>query len=288
MWNGKRVSVILPTYNEKDSIRGCIEGFLETGYVDEVIVVNNNAVSGTSEEVAGTGAIEVREPRQGYGWACRKGLENSSGDLLVLCEPDGTFEPRDILKLLAYSVDFDYVLGTRTTKEYIWAGANMGFFLKWGNVVTAKLIEVLFNSSILTDVGCTLRLISRDAYERVRGAIRVGDSAFGPHLTLLMLAAGVEFTEISVNYRPRVGLSAVTGSFAKAFFLGLRMIGMVVAFRLRTWLSRKYPPELIRHPLPIAVKTEAQAVRPPPRIPPEAARRREAEGVAAPHSSSAS
>ena len=43
MWRGKRVSVVLPTYNEKDSIRRCIEEFEATGVVDEIIVVNNNA-----------------------------------------------------------------------------------------------------------------------------------------------------------------------------------------------------------------------------------------------------
>ncbi len=42
---------ILPTYNEKDSIRRCIEAFEATGVVDEIIVVNNNATPGTSDEV---------------------------------------------------------------------------------------------------------------------------------------------------------------------------------------------------------------------------------------------
>jgi glycosyltransferase involved in cell wall biosynthesis len=67
MWQGKRVSVILMTYAERASIRATIEGFFATGLVDEVLVVNNNAEPGTSEEVARTPAREVVEPRQGYG-----------------------------------------------------------------------------------------------------------------------------------------------------------------------------------------------------------------------------
>ena len=51
MWEGKTVSVILPTYNEKESIRKCVEDFFATGFVDEVVVVNNNAAPGTAEEV---------------------------------------------------------------------------------------------------------------------------------------------------------------------------------------------------------------------------------------------
>lgn len=257
MWNKKRVTVVLPTYNEKGSIRECIIGFFKTGCVDEVIVVNNNAVPGTSEEVRGTGAIEVKEPRQGYGWACRKGFELATGDLIVLSEPDGTFEPRDVVKLLAYSDDFHYVLGTRTTKEFIWAGANMGAFLRWGNWAVAKLMEILFNSSILTDVGCTMRLIRREALLRVKSAFRVGGSHFGPHLTLLIIHAGIPLTEISVNYRPRVGTSSVTGSVFRAFTLGLRMIGMIVGFRLSTLLGNYSGRGLVRHsdPLPSDLAT---------------------------------
>lgn len=52
MWKGKKVSVIFPTYNERDSIRDAIESFFKTGYVDEIVVVNNNAIEGTTEEVA--------------------------------------------------------------------------------------------------------------------------------------------------------------------------------------------------------------------------------------------
>ena len=61
MWNGKRVSVIFPTYNEKESIRQAIEDFFATGFVDEIVVVNNNAASGTEEEVARTRAKQVFE-----------------------------------------------------------------------------------------------------------------------------------------------------------------------------------------------------------------------------------
>src|SRR5215213_19980 len=196
MWQGKRVSVILMTYAERVSIRATIEGFFATGLVDEVLVVNNNAEPGTSEEVAQTRAREVMEPRQGYGWATQRGLAEATGDLLVLAEPDGTFLPSDIFKLLVYSDDCDVVLGTRTTRELIWRGANMGWFLKWGNWAVAKLVEVLFNTSHLSDVGCTYRLLTRSTYERVRDRFTVGSSHFGPQLMLLCIVSGARVVEI--------------------------------------------------------------------------------------------
>src|ERR1700741_3733802 len=105
MWRGKSVAVVLPTYNEKDSIRSSILEFLGTGSVDEVIVVNNNAAPGTSEEVAGTGAVEIFESKQGYGHALLRGIDSCETDLIILSEPDGTFSGHDVIKLLAYSDD---------------------------------------------------------------------------------------------------------------------------------------------------------------------------------------
>lgn len=234
MWNGQTVSVVIGTYREKASIRSVIDGFFATGVVDEVLVVNNNAEAGTAEEVDQTAARQVFEPRQGYGCAYQRGLAEAQGDLLVLAEADGTFLPNDILKLLVYSDDCDAVFGTRTTRELIWRGANMGWFLKWGNWAVAKLVEVLFNTSHLSDVGCTYRLLHRSLAHRLAPKFTVGGSHFGPELMLLTIASGARFVEVPVNYLPRTGTSSVTGDLRKAIVLGLQMIGFILRFRLQT------------------------------------------------------
>ena len=228
----KTLSVVLPTYNEKDSIRQVILDFFATGVVDEVIVVNNNAAPGTSEEVAGTGAREVLERRQGYGRAIRRGLEEAAGDYIVICEPDGTFLPRDIIKLLAYADDFEVVYGSRTSQELVWHGANMGTFLRWGNWAVAKYMEFLFNATSLTDVGCTMRLIRRDVAEALRDEFRIDGSQFGPEMMVLTLRHHYRVVQVPVNYLERVGISAVTGDPQKAFFLGLQMIWLITKHRL--------------------------------------------------------
>lgn len=232
MWRGKTVSVIFPTYNEKDSIRAAILGYFATGLADEVIVINNNAAAGTSEEVAGTGAREIFESKQGYGNALLCGIDNCKSDLIVLSEPDGTFNPSDLVKLLAYSEDVPVVFGTRTSREFIWAGANMGLFLRWGNWAVAKMTELLFNTTILTDMGCTLRLFDTKALHRIRPHLTIGGSHFGPQLLMEVVAHGIPFVEIPINYRSRVGESSVTGSFSKAFWLGIQMIILVWQYRL--------------------------------------------------------
>lgn len=239
VWEGRSVSVVLPTYNEVGSIRACIEGFEALGIVDEVVVVNNNAADGTHQAVAATGAREVDEPVQGYGASIRRGLAEATGDLVVLCEPDGTFDPSDLWKLLPFTVDTDVVFGSRTVQVFIWEGANMGLFLRWGNWFVAKVIEVLFGTAYLSDVGCTMRVMHRHVVESELPRFRLTGSAFGLELLLRSIVARHRFVQVPVRYRQRVGQSSVTGNRWKAMWLGLEMLRLVLRFR---FLPASMPP----------------------------------------------
>lgn len=245
MWNGKRVSVVLMTYAERDSIRSVIEDFFDTGLVEEVLVVDNNAEPGTVEEVGKTRARLVHEPKQGYGHATRRGLVEASGELIVLAEPDGTFLAKDIFKLLVYSDECDVVFGTRTTRELIWAGANMAPFLRWGNWAVAKLIEALYNTSHLSDVGCTYKLLRSETAKRVAETMTVGGSHAGVEIMLLTILSGARFVEVPVNYLPRVGRSSVTGDPMKALGVGLQMIGLVLQHRRTAPRRFQRPPAFV-------------------------------------------
>ncbi len=236
MWNRKKVSVVFSTYNEKDSIKKTIEDCFATGIVDEVIAINNNAEKGTDEEIRKTKAKLFHEYNQGYGYGYQRALKESTGDIIIMTEPDGTFSAHDILKLLSYSDDFDVVLGTRTTSALITKGANMGLLLKWGNWAVAKMIELLFNTTHLSDVGCTMRLIKKKALKKIQSQFTVGGSHFGPDFLLLVITNKISFVEIPVHYNKRVGKSSVTGSFAKTLILGIT----VFFFVLKKWVLRVF------------------------------------------------
>jgi glycosyltransferase involved in cell wall biosynthesis len=241
MWNNKKVTLVFPTYNEKNSIYSAIVDFQYQGVVDEIIVINNNAAEGTSEEVAKTSAVEVVEKTQGYGAAIRRGFLEATGDYIIVSEPDGTFYGRDVVKLLSYIEDFDVVYGSRTVKELIWRGANMGIFLKWGNYAVAKMMEFLFNTTSLTDVGCTMRCINRKALRHLEPYFTVDGSFFGPEMLVLSVMMRMRIVQLPVNYTKRIGGSSVTGSKITAFWLGLRMIRLIFSYRLKGWfLSDKY------------------------------------------------
>jgi glycosyltransferase involved in cell wall biosynthesis len=233
MWKNQKLSVILPTYNEKDSIRKVIKEFESLNIIDEIIVINNNAVKGTSKQVAPTSAIEIFESVPGYGSAIQRGLKEATGDLIFVCEPDDTFVAEDVFKFLAYINDVDVVYGSRTVKNFIGKGANMGHFLKVGNWFVAKMMQVLYRTSSLSDVGCTFRLIKRKSLKKVQKKFRVKSGFFGPEMMLLTNQYNITAVQIPIKYKSRVGESSYTGDFKKAFILGMKMIWFIITFSFR-------------------------------------------------------
>jgi glycosyltransferase involved in cell wall biosynthesis len=243
MWHGRTLAVILPTYREKESIAQTIRGFENLGIVDDILVVNNNAEPGTSEEVTTTGAREVLEPRQGYGAAIQRGLREVDTDLVCVCEPDGTFNPRDLLKLLPFTEECDFVVGSRTVSNFIWDGANMGALLRWGNWAAAKLIEVLFNTAYLSDVGCTFRVVSRARVADILAHAKTSGSAFGLEMLLLAVIRRSKVVQVPVNYYPRIGTSSVTGDPVKTARLAVSMLRMIAISRVQqARLAKKSAP----------------------------------------------
>ncbi|MFN8524374.1 MAG: glycosyltransferase family 2 protein [Chloroflexota bacterium] len=233
VWQSKRVVVVFPAYNEAANIALAVSEFRAIEAVDEVLVVDNNSRDETASLASRAGARVVQEARQGYGAALQRGLREADGDIVILAEPDGTFVPKDVLKLLAYSDEFDMVMGTRTTRDLIWAQANMGWFLRVGNVAVAKLLQVLFGGPSLSDCGCTLRLLHRSTVEAILPDLTVTSSHFLPQMVIAALRRRLRVIEVPVNYRGRVGESKITGSVKTAVTVGLRMIGLIVRSRVR-------------------------------------------------------
>jgi glycosyltransferase involved in cell wall biosynthesis len=238
MHGTKKISVIFPAYNEELNIRAAVEDFFLQGVVDEILVIDNNSRDRTAEEAQKTRARVILETKQGYGNALQRGLREASGDIIIMAEPDGTFVGKDMLKLLAYADDFEMVCGTRTTRELIWDEANMGWFLRTGNWVVAKMIQFLYDGPSLSDCGCTLRLIHRSALEQIQLHLTVGGSHFLPEMVVLALKHKIKMIEIPVNYRGRVGESKITGNIKGVLRTGFRMIGLILSYRVRPNIIR--------------------------------------------------
>lgn len=222
MWFKKTVAVVFPTYREKKSIYRSIREFDKNGFVDEIVVVDNNAEPGTREEIQKTRARLVHESSQGYGYAIRKGLASTKADLIIIAEPDGSFDGRDVIKLLAYSDNFPMVFGSRTHVPLIERGSDMTLYKRIGDVLLAKLAYILFLCYPLTDLGCTLRLTTRGAWKKIEPYCQSGDNIFATEWVLVAAKHKLRFIEIPINFRSRVGESTAAGTLTKQLYWGLR------------------------------------------------------------------
>jgi glycosyltransferase involved in cell wall biosynthesis len=222
-----KVSVVIPAYNEEKSISNVVKDFSKP-YVDEIIVVDNNSTDRTAELARKAGARVVKEIKQGYGYAIQRGLREAKGEIIFVTEADQTFVGKDMEKLLAYIEDADMVLGTRTCMQLVDKNANMGLFLRWGNIFIAKVLELLYGNVRLTDVGCTFRAIRKKALKKIINKFKVGGSHFSPEMILEALKANLKIIEVPVNYRQRVGKGKITSaSKFKAFKVGLKMLWLI-------------------------------------------------------------
>ncbi|MBI5375433.1 MAG: glycosyltransferase family 2 protein [Candidatus Schekmanbacteria bacterium] len=89
MYNGKKISVVMPCYNEEAAIGGVIKSIPR--FVDEVIVSDNNSTDRTGEIATSLGAKVVFEERKGYGRAYKTGLKCATGDIIATLDGDGTY-----------------------------------------------------------------------------------------------------------------------------------------------------------------------------------------------------
>lgn len=237
MWNGKKISIVIPAYNEEEVIRHTVEEVYREIPADEVIVVNNNSKDRTAEEISKTKARAVFEKRQGYGFAVQKGFREASGDLVVLFDADGNFPTKDIFKLLAYAEDFDFVKGTRSRKELVQKGI-FSPFISWvgiiANIIVAKMQQLLFWGPVLTDAGCSLRLIKKSALKTILPHFTVGGAYFLVDYTNLAILAKIKTIEIPVRFTKRRGGQSKyrTHDLVK---VALKMVWHTLKQRVQSW-----------------------------------------------------
>jgi glycosyltransferase involved in cell wall biosynthesis len=234
MWNGKRISVVIPAYNEESTVREIVEEVFREAPVDEVIVVNNNSTDRTAEEAAKTSARIVFEERPGYGFALRRGLENAGGDFVVLFDADGNFVAADILKLLAYTDCFDFVKGTRSRRELVEDGIYsplISWLVLASNVVVSQFQQLIFHGPILTDAGCTLRLIKREAVGKLLPLLTVGGGHFQADLTNLAMIKKIKMIEVPVRFTKRRGGYSKYGTFWGLAKVAIQMVSHTIKQR---------------------------------------------------------
>ena len=226
-----RVHVGLTAYNDQEAISASVSDFKVNASAHLVIVADNNSTDRTVHAAWEAGADRVViEHRPGYGSCCMRAMAEAANesDVIVLCEGDMTFSGTDVAKLLAYLENCDLVLGTRATQELRESGTQMDWLINPANQVMAKLIQIRFWGTRLTDVGCTYRAIRTDAYRRLASRLRVTENHFSPHMSIEALKLQMSVIEIPVTFKNRVGLSKGVGSNKlKAARVALKMLRLI-------------------------------------------------------------
>lgn len=229
--DGARVHVALTAFNDEEAIAEAVREFSRVPGVHRLLVVDNDSSDGTAAAARAAGADEVViERERGYGSCCMRALAEGArdADVVVLCEGDCTFSAGDLRKLLAYLENSDLVLGTRATQELRARGTQMDWLINPANQFVAKLVQLRFWGTRLTDVGCTFRAIRVDALRRLAPHLRVRGNHFSPHMFIEALRLDMRVIEVPVTFRRRVGESKGVGSNKlKAARVALRMLGLI-------------------------------------------------------------
>jgi glycosyltransferase involved in cell wall biosynthesis len=221
-----RISVIIPAYNEENSIAHVISD-IPSDLVQEVIVVNNNSSDNTSDAARAAGATVLDEPRPGYGNACLKGIAyvaekpvQEQPDIIVFLDGDYSDYPGELPQVVQPILEgkADLVIGSRVlgTRE---AGALMPQQI-FGNWLATSLLRWLY-SVRYTDLG-PFRAIRFSTLQQ----LGMRDRNYGWTVEMQARAAKqkIRYAEVPVNYRKRIGVSKVSGTVKGSVLAGYKII----------------------------------------------------------------
>jgi len=237
--NQVRVSVVIPTHNEAQSIRRVLAD-LPANLVTEVLVVDSNSTDGTPEIASKMGARVVQEPRRGYGRACLTGLATAnSPDVVVFLDGDYSDRPSELPILLAPITEgrADITLGSRLGKQSI-PGA-LPWHQVFGNRLAAGLIRLLYRVEI-SDLG-PFRAVRADVLRR----LDLQENTYGWAVEIILKGAlgGFRIVEVPVSYYPRIGKSKISGTLKGTVGAAWFILSLIVRyyFRQHGWGSPRGP-----------------------------------------------
>jgi glycosyltransferase involved in cell wall biosynthesis len=213
------VSIVIPTYNEAESIGFVLREFpLE--YRADIIVSDGGSTDGTQQIARACGA-RVIDAGRGYGRACAMGAEAATGSVIVFLDGDGA-DRGDLIGRIAGPVlrgEQDFVLASRTL------GARDPGSMNWHQVLAGRAagfgMGALYGTTY-TDM-CAFRAISRDTLMR----LDLREMTYGWNIEMQMKAARAKLriAEIPMPYRCRAGgQSKVAGSLKGTLKAGSRIV----------------------------------------------------------------
>jgi len=191
--------VIIPAFNEARAI-GQVVADIPDAVADEVLVVNNASTDETEDNARAAGATVVTEERQGYGFACLRGLEYAQAkqpDVVVFLDGDYSDHPEEMTRLVEPIArdDADFVVGSRIRGE-----TEPGALLpqaQIGNRLACTLMRWIWGAEY-TDLGPFRAVRFRDLM-----ALDMQDKTFGWTIEMQIKASPKSPARSRARFRPR-------------------------------------------------------------------------------------
>jgi glycosyltransferase involved in cell wall biosynthesis len=221
------ISIVMPCLNEEAAIARCItwarEGLERANHPGEIIIVDNGSTDRSVEIAQAAGARVVHQPQRGYGNAYHAGFAASSGAYIVMGDADGTYDFREIDRLIVpLQQGYDYVLGSRLGGTIL-PGAMPWTHRYIGTPVLTFILNLLFGLKS-SDAHSGLRAFTREAYRRM-GLTSPG-MEFASELVVKAARAKLRVAEVPITYHPRAGRSKLN-----ALRDGWRHLRFMLAYR---------------------------------------------------------
>ncbi|NLD77275.1 MAG: glycosyltransferase family 2 protein [Acidimicrobiales bacterium] len=199
------LTIVMPVYNERDTLRTALERMLavEMPLPTEVVVVDDGSTDGCIDTIAdlvdsGQVTLYVQNPNQGKGAALRRGIAEATGDLLTILDADLEYDPADFPALVKPILEGDarVVYGARSYGGH----AAYSFWFVLGNKMLALWASFLFDAW-LTDIETCLKVAPTATWR----AVDLRSDGFGieAELTGKLLKRGERIFEVPISYRAR-------------------------------------------------------------------------------------
>ena len=224
--------VVIPAFNEAKSIALVLRDLPDL--VDEVVVVDNRSTDGTADEAEKAGATVLFEAQKGYGYACLKGIaylaqKAKPKDIVVFLDGDYSDYPKELEQLIDPILKNEalFSLGTRVTP--LLETKALTPQQRFGNALATQLMKLFFGSRF-TDLG-PFRAIEWETLE----GLRMSDKTYGwtVEMQLKVLKKNIPYAEIPVRYRPRIGVSKVSGTLRGTLMAGYKILLWIFTYSLK-------------------------------------------------------
>jgi glycosyltransferase involved in cell wall biosynthesis len=199
-----KLSVIIPVYNEVESIETILKRVQATKKAREIILVDDGSKDGTRDiltKLEGKKGLRVilHEKNQGKGAAVRTGMSAAKGDVLLIQDADLEYDPRDYPELLKPIEEgiADVVYGSRFLGR---AHRVTMFWHMVANRMLTFMTNILYDT-ILTDMETGYKVFRREVIEGM--VIRANSFNFEPEFTAKILKRKYRIFEVPITFNPR-------------------------------------------------------------------------------------